>query len=53
MLETLAFSNCSPALLFALRWKSGPYQADRAPPPPVRCNVFFVCCERIVSRAIV
>jgi hypothetical protein len=51
--ETLAFVNCSPALLALLLRKSGPHQADRAPPPTVCCNVFFVCCECVADRAVV
>jgi hypothetical protein len=52
--ETLDFVNCSPALLALPLQKSGPHQADRAPPPTVRCNVFFfVCCECVIGRAVV
>jgi hypothetical protein len=52
--ETLAFLNYSLALLGLPLWNSGPHQADDAPPPMVRSNAFFfVCCECIVSRAVV
>jgi hypothetical protein len=44
----------SPALLVLLLWRSGPRQANRAPPSTVRSNVFFlVCCERIIDRSVV
>jgi hypothetical protein len=52
--ETLAFVNCSPALLALMLQKSGPHQANRAPPLTVRCKVFFfIWCECAVGRAIV
>jgi hypothetical protein len=52
--KTLTFSNRSPALLVLLLWRSGSRQADRAPPPTVRRNVFFlICCECVISRSVV
>ena len=52
--ETLAFVNCSLALLVLLLRNSGPHQADRVMSPPIRSNAFFfVCCECIVGRAVV
>jgi hypothetical protein len=52
--ETLAFANCSPALLALPLRKSGPHQADRAPPPTVCSNVFFFfCCKCVVGRPII
>jgi hypothetical protein len=51
--ETLAFLNCSLAFLGLPLQKSGPHQADCAPPPTVRSNAFFfVCCECLVGRAV-
>jgi hypothetical protein len=42
----------SPALLVLLLRRSGPRQADRASPPTVRSNVFFlVYCECVIGRA--
>jgi hypothetical protein len=52
--ETLTFVNCLPTLLARLLRKSGPHQADHAPPPTVLHNVFFfVCYECVADRAIV
>jgi hypothetical protein len=52
--ETLAFLNCSLALLGLPLRNSGPHQADRVPPPMVRSNAFFfVCYECIVGRVVV
>jgi hypothetical protein len=44
-----------PALLVPLHRRSGPRQANRAPPPMVRSNVvfFFIYCECTVGRIIV
>jgi hypothetical protein len=50
--ESLAFLNCSLALLGLPLRNSGPHQADRA--PTVCSNAFFfVCCECIIGRAVV
>jgi hypothetical protein len=44
----------SLALLVLLLWRSGSRQADHAPPPTVRSNVFFlICCECVISRSVV
>jgi hypothetical protein len=45
----------STALLVPLHRRSGPRQANRAPPPTVRSNVvfFFVRCECAVGRIVV
>jgi hypothetical protein len=45
----------SPALLAPVRRRSGPRQADRAPPPMVRSYVvfFLVCCKHAAGRFIV
>jgi hypothetical protein len=45
----------SPALLVPLHRRSGPRQANRAPPPTVRGNVvfFLICCECAVRRFVV
>jgi hypothetical protein len=45
----------SPALLALVHRRSGPRQADRAPPPTVRSNVifFFIRCEYAAGRIIV
>jgi hypothetical protein len=48
--KTLAFANHSLALLALPLRKSGPCEADRAPPLTVRSNVLFlVCCECVVG----
>jgi hypothetical protein len=41
----------SPALLAPVRWRTGPRQADRVPPPTVRSHAvfFFICCEYTVG----
>jgi hypothetical protein len=46
---------CSPAVLVPLHQRSGPRQANRAPPPTVRSNVdfFFVCFNSAVGRIVV
>jgi hypothetical protein len=52
--ETLAFLNCSLALLALSLRNSGPHQANCAPPPMVHSDAFFfVCYECIVGRAVV
>jgi hypothetical protein len=52
--KTLAFSNRLPVLLVLLLQRSGPRQANRAPPPIVRSNIFLlICCECVIGGSIV
>jgi hypothetical protein len=51
--ETLAFLNCSLALLALPLRNSGTHQAHRASPPVCSDAFFFVYCVCIVGRAIV
>jgi hypothetical protein len=53
-IETLAFLNCSLALLGLPLRNAGPHQADRTSSSTVRSNAFFfVCCECIIDRVVV